>query len=218
MINRISGIAFVILIGIVLGVTIVSAATSSNRAIVYRLGESIEFRVVSTPTNCCCCQPKPTVKILGWRIVSACGKVIDTVTYKTPVSAADWQAQWPEVNLAAVSKAEASVEASGPGTVYQAWDNAMSTYQKYWNGVESPVTPGWYTLYVDTTLGTLSRCLKLSDSAVRCQPCGYCPCVQPLMLTNCCWQVQLMVRVNSAPQYRYLTWHVDACRSSCGQR
>lgn len=212
--KKISGWAIVILVGAVLAVTVTSvAAAGPGRNVVYQLGEAIVFRVVNTPLNCYCCQPAPDVKILGWRITDSCGKVIETVTYKTPVSAANWQGQWPEVNLNAVSAAEAKVEASSPGTVYQAWKNAMSTYEKYWNGVESPVAPGWYVIYVDTTLGTLSRCLQLRAPAERYQPNGYCPCVQPLVLTDCCWQTQLVVNVNPAPQYQFLTWHVGPCRS-----
>ncbi len=207
--KKISGWAIVILVGAVLAVTVTSvAATGPGRNVVYQLGEAIVFRVVNTPLNCCCCQPGPNVKILGWRITDSCGKTIHSVTYKTPILASSWQGQWPEVNLKAVSAAEAKVEASSPGTVYQAWKNAMTTYEEYWNGVESPVAPGWYVLYVDTTSGTLSRCLYLSDPASRHQPRGYHPCTQPVVLTNCCWQTRLVVNVEHAPQYRFLTWHV----------
>ena len=211
--KRVSEWAIVVLIGVVLAVTVTSIAASPGRTVVYRLGEPIVFRVVSTPMNCGCCQPAPTVKILGWRITDSCGKVIHSVTYKTPIAAADWRGQWPEVDLNAVSAAEAKVEASGPSTVYQAWKKAMSTYEEYWNGVESPVAPGWYVLYADTTLGTLSRCLQLGDPAGRHHPQSYCPCVKPLVLTNCCWQTRLVVSVNPAPQYQYLTWHIGPCRS-----
>ncbi len=212
--KKLSGWAIVVLVGAVLAVTVVSvAATGPGRSVTYQLGEPVVFRIVNSPANCCCCQPGPTVKILGWRITTACGKVIHAVTYKTPIAAADWQGQWPEVDLNAVSTAEAKVETSSPGTVYQAWKNAMSTYEQYWNGVESPIAPGWYVLYVDTTAGTLSRSLQLYDPMGRHQFYGNRPpCEQPMVLTNCCWYTKLVVSVEHAPQYRFLTWHVGPCR------
>lgn len=212
--KKTSGWAFVILVGIILAITVTSAASSSSSYNVkYRLGEALIFRVVNQAVNCCC-QPSSTTQILGWRITDSCGKVIHSVVYAAPIPASSWQGRWPEVDIAAVGKAEAQVEASTPGAVYQAWQKAMSTYEKYWKGVETRVSPGCYVLYVDTSAGTLSRCLRLYDSTNPHPGRGYCPCERPAIRTGCYCQATLIVKVEQPPLYRPLSWQPRcSCRS-----
>ena len=203
------GVGGVVLVGLVLFAVVFTAAAGSysTSTVNYRLGQTLLFRIQEQPSNCCwCCQPCPTTQVLGWRITDACGKVIYSVTYNAPISASTWQEKWPEVDIAAVDKAEAQVESASPGLVYQAWQNAMSTYEKYWKGVETPVSPGCYILYVDTSAGTLSRCLRLYDPMNPCQPCGYCPCEQPTIRPGCYCRTTLLVSVEQPARYRPLSW------------
>lgn len=204
----------VVLVGIVLlaAITSVTAASCGSYSVNYRLGETLLFKVVDQGVGCCCCQPSPTTQVLGWRITDFCGEVIHFVVYAVPIPASSWQGRWPEVGIGAVGKAEAQVEASAPGAVYQAWQKAMSTYEEYWKGVETPVSPGCYVLYVDTSAGTLSRCLRLYDPTNRCQGCAYCPCEHPTVRTSCYCQTTLIVRVEGLPHYRSLSWQP---RCSC---
>lgn len=59
-----------------------------------------------------------------------------------------------------------------------------STWQGSWSGVDATgaiVVAGSYTLYVDTSVGTLSRCLRLYD------PCGDCCCNRCWGWSGCGW-------------------------------
>ena len=81
-----------------------------------------------------------------------------------------------------------------------------STWQGGWsqvNSVGTAVAAGSYTLYVDTSAGTLSRCLNLSDpccggcwgwSGCGWSGCGSsrCGCGQQATITNCCCTTSLV--------------------------
>jgi len=47
------------------------------------------------------------------------------------------------------------------------------------------VPSGQYTLYVDTSVGTLSRCLTIYDPCACCNPCYSCGCNQVASVVEC---------------------------------
>ena len=71
-----------------------------------------------------------------------------------------------------------------------------STWQGSWSQVDSvgaAVAAGSFTLYVDTSAGTLSRCLYLYDPCCGC--CwgwSRCGCGQKTTITNCCCSTSLV--------------------------
>ena len=199
------GVRSAILVGLVLFAVVLSVAAGAS-TVRYRVGQTLLFKIAEQPINCCCCQPGSETQVLGWRITDAYGKVIHSVTYSTPIPSSTWQGKWPEIGIDAVGEAEAQVEAASPGSVYQAWQKAMSTYEEYWRGVETPISPGCYILYVDTSVGTLSRCLRLYAPANFYQPCGYCPCDQPIIRTSCYCQATLVINIQEPSRYRPLSW------------
>ena len=187
----------------------VFSAAADASSVRYRVGSTLLFRIQEQPTNRCCCQPSGEIQVLGWRLVDSCGKEIRSVTYAAPISASSWQGRWPEIGIDAVDKAAAQAEAAGPGAIHQAWQKVMSTYRAYWEGVETPISPGCYTLYVDTTIGTLSRCLWLYNPINRCpsgECCGYCVCEQASVQVGCCCRATLQVSFEQPPRYRSLSW------------
>ena len=207
------GVTGAMLVGLVLFAAVLSVAADAS-TVRYRVGQMLLFRIQKQPTNSCCCQPGPEIQVFGWRITDSCGKVIHSVVYTAPIPASSWQGRWPEVDITAVDEAEAQVEASAPGAVYQAWQKAMSTYEEYWKGIETPISPGCYILFVDTSVGTLSRCLRLYDTVNPCQPCAYCPCEQPIIRTSCYCRATLAINVEEPPRYRPLSWQ-PCCSCQC---
>lgn len=209
--------AGVILVGIVLLAAATSgvAASMGGYAVDYRLGETLVFRVVDQALCYCPCQPSLGAVVLGWRMVDCCGHVVHSVTYEAPISATTWVGRWPEVGLAAVKEAAAKVSASGPDGVQGAWREAVDAYTKYWEGVETQVAPGCYSLYVDTSSGTLSRCLWLNDPMGQRFSCGYCPCEQATLQVSCYCGIALQISVEEPPRYRPLSWQTSSCSSGC---
>ena len=85
-----------------------------------------------------------------------------------------------------------------------------STWQGSWSQVDSTgvaVAAGCYTLYVDTSAGTLSRCLYLYDPCSGCcgSCCGWswcgwgwcgwsrCGCGTQSTITSCCYRTSLVL-------------------------
>jgi len=75
------------------------------------------------------------------------------------------------------------------------WDGTWSQLDH--SGV--PVPPGYYTLYLDTSVGTLSRCLKLYDPCSCCWGYSRCwgwrcgTCGQVATITHCCCRASLVL-------------------------
>jgi len=71
-----------------------------------------------------------------------------------------------------------------------------SAWQGSWTQIDMEglaIGPGLYTLYVDTSAGTLSRCLTIYDPCYRCyDPCSTCSCEQVTAITNCSCKVSLV--------------------------
>ena len=178
----------IVLVGLVLfsmvaSVTAASYSTWSGR---YRLGEPILFKVQDQKVCCwcCCCQPTcPETQVFGWRIADSCGRTIYAVVHDVPVSASIWQGSWAQVDSSAAAGAQASAQAAASATATgqsaTAVATGIATSSAYAYGTS--VSAGSYILYVDTSVGTLSRCLRIYD------PCSYCNCCWSCSCCNCCW-------------------------------
>ena len=83
------------------------------------------------------------------------------------------------------------------------WDGTWS--QLNYSGV--PVPPGYYTLYLDTSVGTLSRCLKLYDPCTCCWGWSCYTCGQVATITHCrCRASLVLVKQESTCYSSRLCW------------
>lgn len=81
---------------------------------------------------------------------------------------------------------------------------ASSIWQGSWTQIYadgSAVAAGRYSLYVDTSLGTLSRCFTIYDPcgcASACTSCNSCTCEQVTTISSCSCRVSLVFVDQSA--------------------
>jgi len=103
------------------------------------------------------------------------------------------------------------VASSAGVTVYSVIHDAAvsaSIWQAAWAQTDSAgaaVAAGAYTLYVDTSAGTLSRCFTIYDPCNRCLsclPCSTCMCQSVSSITNCSCRTTLVF--------------VNTCTGGCG--
>jgi len=98
---------------------------------------------------------------------------------------------------------------------------ASTAWQGSWPQIDSEglaVPAGSYTLYVDTSVGTLSRCLYLYD---RCDCCSYystwctscCESVSSISSCNCTTSLEFISSCGSACSWFW--WFGCGCCSSC---
>jgi hypothetical protein len=84
---------------------------------------------------------------------------------------------------------------------------SATMWQGTWAQMDGPgvaVAAGAYTLYVDTSVGTLSRCFSIYDPCnrcVSCLPCGTCACQATSSITNCSCRTTLVF--------------IDTCAGGC---
>lgn len=117
---------------------------------------------------------------------------------------------------------------SSGGIVYSVVNDApvpASIWQGSWSQINSlgaSVAAGYYILCVDTSVGTLSRCLYLYDPCCGCcwgccgwSCCGWsrCGCGPQSTITSCCSRTSLVWIVEEAPCcHLFFRW---PCCSSC---
>lgn len=178
----------VLLAGTVLLATVVGmGATSSTLwSTRYKLGDTIIFKVEAQ--NSC-----------WW---SCCGCSCGQPTC-TDVQVLGWH-----------------VTDSTGNTIYSVVNDApvsASIWEGSWAQVNSSgvaVSAGYYILYVDTSAGTLSRCLHLYDPCSCCWgwSCSAC-CQQSATITNCCCKTSLVFITETSTSCRSLFWW--PCYPSC---
>lgn len=178
----------------------------------YKLGETVVFRVDPQKTFCfcCCCGSAcAEVGVLGWRVVDCSGRTIYAVVHDVAVPVSAWEARWKQIDssaafgyagaeaaqsvvtlgysqsaAAASTTAEAQAAAAASATA-ESWATASSEAGSSGSSAASvQAAAGYYTLYVDTTAGTLSRCLKLYDPCCWCR--GTCCSRQACCFGSCC--------------------------------
>jgi len=125
---------------------------------------------LSCSTMCCSSTCMP-VHVLGWRVIDICGRTIHSVSYAVPVPVSAWRVMWPQPDPTPVVQAAAAARVGGAESVYESWQQVKSAFVKFYDSSAVHVHPGSYTLFVDTTAGTVSRGVCLS-----------CP------ITRCCWR------------------------------
>ncbi len=106
-------------------------------------------------------------------------------------------------------------DSSGEG-IYSVVHDApvpASIWQGSWSQINSLgafVAPGYYTLYVDTSVGTLTRYLCLYDPCSCCWSLGCCwscyPCGQTSTITDCCCRASLVWVVEETPCCHLFFW------------
>jgi len=141
----------IILLVVLMAVVVVGQATTTTTSGCYKVGELIQFKVQDA-TRC------------WWWGNCSCQYSCD----ETQVTG------WHIVNSSGETIFEVLHDNDGPV--------AASSWQGNWAQIDSTgvdVPPGEYTLYVDTSVGTLSRSLQVYDP---CSGCGYCN-----FFWNCSW-------------------------------
>jgi len=214
----------VVLVGLLVIAAVMGAASSSSSAWSgrYRVGETVLFKVEDQKVCCwccCCCQPAcPETQVLGWHVSDSSGGIIYSVVTDGPVPASIWQGSWPQINFsAAAAQASAQAAASATATAQASSAAGASTSSAYASGAFVP--PGYYILYVDTSVGTLSRCLYLYDPCCGCcwgwSSCGWsrCGCGSQSTITSCCCRTSLVWVEEEQPCcHLFFRW---PCCSSC---
>ena len=213
----------VVLVGLLVIVAVMGAASTSSSVWYgrYRVGETILFKVEDEPRGwwgCCCQCTCSETQILGWHIASSSGQTIYTVVHDAPVPASIWQGSWSQINSsAAAAQASAQAAASATATAQASSAAGTSTSSAYASGASVP--PGYYTLYVDTSVGTLSRCFYLYDPCCGCcwgwSSCGWsrCGCGSQSTITSCCCRTSLVWVEEEQPScHLFFRW---PCCSSC---
>jgi len=218
----------VVLVGLLVIAAVMGAASTSSSVWYgrYRVGETILFKVEDEPRGwwgCCCECTCSETQILGWHIASSSGQTIYTVVHDAPVAASIWQGSWSQINSsAAAAQASAQAAASATATAQASSAAGTSTSSTYASGAAVP--PGYYILYVDTSVGTLSRCLYLYDPCCGCcwgwsscgwSSCGWsrCGCGSQSTITSCCCRTSLVWVEEETPCcHLFFRW---PCCSSC---
>jgi len=110
-------------------------------------------------------------------------------------------------------------------TLYSAAFNApvsASQWQGSWNQVDAnsaAVSAGQYKLYVDTSVGTLSRCFTIYDPCCRCgwSPCSVCSCEQVTSISDCaCRTTLVFIDTCQTGCFPFFGWGGGWCSSCCG--
>ena len=122
----------------------------------------------------CCPSTCMPVQVLGWRVVDVCGRTIHSVSYAVPVPVSAWRVMWPQPDPTPVIQAAAAARAGGAESVYESWQQVKSAFDQFYDRSQVRVHPGSYTLFVDTTAGTVSRGVCLT-CPVACHfwRCGF---------------------------------------------
>ena len=158
----------VLLVAVVLlAASSASAGTSSSLfSPRYKVGEPVLFKVETESTCWWCC--------------SSCG-----------------QPACPAVTISGWRVAD-----SAGRVIYTVVHDALvasSTWQGSWSQVDSAgaaVAAGYYTLYVDTSVGTLSLCVRITDPCGCCGwqwGCTSCGCDDNHTITNCNCKTSLVL-------------------------
>ena len=125
-------------------------------------------------TMWCCPSACTEVQILGWRVADTCGRTIHSVAYAIPVPVSAWRVTWPLPDPTPVVQAAAQVRAGDAESVYESWQQVKSAFVQFYDSTAMRVHPGCYTLFVDTTAGTVSRGICLSYPVTCCHwECGF---------------------------------------------
>jgi len=119
-------------------------------------------------TRCCCPSACTKAQILGWRVVDICGRTIHSVAYAIPVPVSAWRVMWPQPDPTPVVQAAAGVRAGDAESVYASWQQVKSAFVQFYDSSTLRVHPGCYTLFVDTTVGIVSRGICLSYPVTCC--------------------------------------------------
>jgi len=183
-------IALCITLVVLAGIGAQAATSSTLGAGRYKLGEAIVFEVRTSSTS-------------WWSCSSCCQPAC------TDPQVLGWR-----------------VENASGGTVYAVIHDgpvAASTWEGTWDQKDSAgaaVAAGTYTLYVDTSVGTLSYCLRIYD------PCGCCswswtscPCQARSTITNCSCKTSLVLSAGSggcSSLFSWWPWGGCGCSSCSG--
>ncbi|HUT86900.1 MAG TPA: hypothetical protein VMX15_02305 [Candidatus Heimdallarchaeota archaeon] len=137
-----------------------------------------EFYTLKLPcsTTWCCPSACTEAQILGWRVADICGRTIHSVAYAIPVPVSAWRVTWPQPDPTPVVQAAAQARAGDAESVYESWQQVKSAFVQFYDSTAMRVHPGCYTLFVDTTVGTVSRgiCLACPVSCCHWKCCfGY---------------------------------------------
>ena len=110
-------------------------------------------------------------------------------------------------------------------TVYSVIHDApvsASIWQGSWTQIHADgtaVAGGQYTLYVDTSLGTLSRCLTIYDPCgcgSACSSCSSCGCEQLSSITSCSCKASLVFVDTSPCVFPFFGLFGGCCSNPCG--
>lgn len=214
-----------------LAVVAATAASSTLSGTRFKLGETIQFQVQDTTTwwwGCCAISES---LILGWRIVDSTGQAVYSVVHDAPVAASLWQGTWLQMDTSqvravaaatAVASAEAEAEATAEATAEAsavASAQALAVSQSAAGAAaHATAAVGAYTLYVDTSVGTLSRCFTIYDPCTRCgwtPACRTCACNQVTSITGCASRTTLVFVNTSRSRCVSLFGWFGSCSSPC---
>jgi len=110
------------------------------------------------------------------------------------------------------------VVSSSGGTIYSVMHDApvsSSLWQGSWSqtdisGVQ--VAVGEYMIYVDTSVGTLSRCFKVYDPCNRCYSCPTCTvCTEVSTITDCACRTSLVFVESCTGCFPLFGWFGGCC-------
>ncbi len=108
-------------------------------------------------------------------------------------------------------------------TIYNAINDApvpASSWVGTWTQIDAndnPVGAGQYMLYVDTSIGTLSRCFTIYDPCGCNYPywCNACTCEELPSITNCGCKTTLVFVDTCQNCYFPFFWWFGCCSSPC---
>lgn len=185
-------IALCISLVVLAGIGAEAATSSTLGAGRYKLGETILFEVKTSSTA-------------WWSCSSCCQPAC------TDPQVLGWR-----------------VENASGATVYAVIHDgpvAASTWDGSWDQKDSAgaaVPAGTYTLYVDTSVGTLSYCLRLYDPCGCCSwswTTSTCPCEARSTITNCTCKTSLVLGPAScgcSSLFSWWPWGGCGCSSCSG--
>ena len=99
---------------------------------------------------------------------------------------------------------------------------AASVWAGSWNQIQmdgTAVSAGQYILYVDTSVGTLSRCFTIYDPCgcgMPCSTCSSCVCEQVSSITNCACKATLVFIDTCTSCFPFFGLFGGCCSSPCG--
>jgi len=88
---------------------------------------------------------------------------------------------------------------------------ALEGSWKQTNDAGGAISAGTYTLYVNTSIGTLAQYFQIYDPCGRCWSWPCCACEANSQMTHCCCRTTLVLSAEDAP-CAMLAW---PCCSSC---